>query len=205
MDILESAPMKNILGVMAVLFLCGCQRNFNELLIEARQAATEKNYTVVIDNTQLALPRWREKDGVEKKSEAYELLGKSFHALQKLDQAADAYKQAVKHSDNAYDSAYALGVIHLASFQYEQAKDAFQAALRMKNKDPLALLGLGDSLYNLKRFDEARNVYRRVIEVSPGVSDALTNLSLIEKRRSPVSSPTSSSKSSSLQLHRRKR
>jgi tetratricopeptide (TPR) repeat protein len=197
--------MKNMMWVAAALVLCGCQRNFDELLVEARQAAAEKNYTVVIDDTQLALPRWREQDGADKKSEAYELLGKSFHALQKLDQAADAYEQAVKLSDNAYDSAYALGVIHLASFQYEQAKDAFQAALRMKKNDPLALLGLGDCLYNLKRYEEARNAYRSVIEVSPGVSDALANLNLIEKRKTPVHLQTTIPKSSPLQIQRRKR
>src|SRR5262249_55919349 len=138
--------MKKFLIVGAALLLCGCERNFGDLLSEARKALAEKNYTVVIDDVNLAVPRWRDRDGVDKKSEAYELLGKSYHALKKMDQAADAYQQAVKLSNNAYDSAYALGVMHLAAFHYEQAKESFQAALRMRPDDPLALLGLGDSL-----------------------------------------------------------
>src|SRR5262245_50315682 len=111
--------MKKWVVLAAAVFLCGCERNFNDLLTEARKALAEKNYTVVIDDINLAIPRWRDRDGAEQKSEAYELLGKSYHALKKMDQASDAYEKAVKTSNNAYDSAYALGVMYLASQQYE--------------------------------------------------------------------------------------
>lgn len=174
--------MKRLGLLAAVLLLSGCERNFNDLLSDAQASFVQKNYTQVIDDVNLALPRWRQKDGADKKSAAYELLGKSYHALEKTDQAADAYKQAVKLSNNAYDSAYALGVMDLASSQVTQAKESFEMALRMKKDDPLALLGLGDSLYALKQYAEAKAIYKRVLEVSPGVTDALANLKLLDKK-----------------------
>jgi tetratricopeptide (TPR) repeat protein len=174
--------MKRLAFSLALFLLVGCERNFNALLSQARKELANKNDTAVIDDIHLALPRWRERDGADKKGEAYELLGKAYHNLRKLDQATDAYDEAIKISNNTYDAAYALGVMHLAALQYEQAKDAFQVALRMRRDDPSALLGLGDSLYNLKKFTEAKVVYRRIVDVSPAVNDALANLKLVDQK-----------------------
>jgi tetratricopeptide (TPR) repeat protein len=173
--------MKRTVLLMFALLATGCQRNFDELLVDSRSAYAEKNYTEVIDNMNLALPRWRNGNGADLKAEAYELLGKSYHALRKLDQASEAYREAIQLSNNVYDSAYALGIMSTASSQHEKAKEAYQAALRMKPNDPLALVGLGDSLYNLGRTNEAKAVYEKVLAVSPGVTNALANLRLIER------------------------
>lgn len=164
------------------IFLTACERNFDELMAKAHQAFEEKNHTVVIDSLTLALPRWKEKNGNEKKAEAYELLGKSYHALKKPDQAADAFKVAVKLSDKSYESAYLLGLIYTTSSQHKHAQEAFQNALRMRNEAPLALLGLGDSLFAQGKYEEARTLYRKVIAVSPGVPEALNNLDLTSKK-----------------------
>lgn len=178
------------------LMLCGCERSFNELLSKSRSAFADKNYTVVIDNLTLAIPRWKTNDGADQKGEAYELLGKSYHALRKLDQAADAFKMAVKLSNQRYDSAYTLGILYLAQSDPRDAQQAFQDALRMRTDDPLALVGLGDALYAQRKFAQAEEIYRRVLAVSPGVLDALNNLELVSKAKKNPRSVLPAKKSS---------
>ncbi len=171
-------------SLVAILLLTftACERNFDELMDEAREASQEQNHTVVIDSLTLALPRWKEEHGAPQKAEAYELLGKSYYALKKPDQAADSFRVAIKLSDNTYDSAYLLGLICTASFQHKSAQEAFQNALRMKKDAPLALLGLGDSLFAQGKYNDAKEIYKRVLAVSPGVPEALKNIDLVDNR-----------------------
>lgn len=174
--------MKRIWILAAALVLTGCEKRFDDLLGRAEAAFANKNYTEAIDNLNLAILRWKSKYGTDQKAQAFQLLGKSYHALKKLDQAAESYEEAVKLSDKTFEAAYTLGVMHTAAYRHEQALDMFQAALRMNKDEPMALLGLGDSLFALKRFEEARAAYRRLIQVSPGVTEALANLKLVDQK-----------------------
>jgi tetratricopeptide (TPR) repeat protein len=77
----------------------------------------------------------------------------------------------------------------------------------MKKDDPLALLGLGDSLFALAQYEEAEAVYKKILEVSPGVPEALKNLEIITQKKAAttVSLDTRPHPRSSTKSLRRKR
>jgi len=160
-----------------------CNQDFAVFMAKAEKAFAEKNYINTIDAINSGMPKWRESDGMVVKSRAFELLGRSYQSLRNTDKAVDAYQQAVKHSPAAFDSAYNLGNLYLLKSQPRLALGAFQQALRTKPNDPLSILGLANSLYALERYPEAAQAFQRVIDVSPGVREALDSLSAIRGRR----------------------
>ncbi len=162
--------------------LPGCRAGFPELYEKALENFSRGNYVDAADQLNLGLSRWTASEGEEAKAQAYQLLGKSYHKLHKRDKPAEAFEQAIRLSTNTFDSAYALGIISLASSKPQAAAKAFQDALRMKRDDPLALVGLGNALYALKEYKAAQEHYRRVLDTSPGVREALEALNLVEKK-----------------------
>jgi tetratricopeptide (TPR) repeat protein len=181
--------MKKFPILAAVIFsaaLIGCSKRFGPLYNDAQQMYEEEKWIETIDNINLALPFWRESDGQENKAQAYQLLGKAYHKLKKIDKASEAYSKAIELSTNTYESAYSLGLIYLTSNQPVPATKAFKDALGMKKDDPWALLGLGNAYFDSANYEEARVVYQRIIDSSPGVKEALDFLQLIkEKMRAP--------------------
>jgi tetratricopeptide (TPR) repeat protein len=165
------------------LALTACHQDFAPFLDKAEKAFVERNYINTIDALNSGLPHWRESDGVRAKSRAFELLGRSYQALRNTDKAIDAYQQAVKLSPAAFDAAYNLGNLYFLKNQPKLALAAYQQALRSKPEDPLTILGLANSLYALERYSEASQAFQRVVEVSPGVREALDSIQAIRNKR----------------------
>lgn len=176
--------MHQWLMMAALALMTGCGRDFPALLSEAEQSFGKKDYIGTIDTLNRALPRWKESDGAEKKARAYELQGKSYHQLRNTDKAIESYQEAVDLSKNVFESANALGILYLAKAQPMRAADAFDRALAMKPNDPQALLGLANSYYAQKKYEDARIYYQKVLDVSPGVRDALDSLQALRSIRS---------------------
>lgn len=176
--------MKRTFLLLAFLvpLLSSCRRDFKPFLEKAESAFAEKNYINTIDALTLGLPHWRDSDGEEAKARAFELLGHSYQALRNADKAIDAYQQSIKLS-KSYQPAYNLGTLYLMKSQPKLAMAAFQQALRVRSNDPLAVLGLANSLYALERYGEASQAFQRVLDVSPGVREALESLQAIRNRR----------------------
>jgi len=165
-----------VLGLLALS--PGCGKEFQPLLEKARKAHKEGNHIVAIDAIKDGLPLWDESDGKEQKGEAYQILGLSYHRLRKFDDAIEAYTKANKLSNNTYQSAYNLGLLHITSSQPKLAAKAYSKALRMKKDDPMALLGLGNVYFDLGEYDKAILNYQRIVNTAPGVKDAMENISL---------------------------
>jgi tetratricopeptide (TPR) repeat protein len=177
--------MNKIAIVLLVFFgagLTGCSKRFAPLYANAQAAYAEDNWIETIDNINLALPFWRESDGQEQKAQAYQLLGKAYHKLKKIDKASESYAKAVELSTNTYESAYELGMIYLISKQTSSSIKSFKEVLKMKKDDPWALVGLGNAYYDEGNYNEARAFYQRVIDSSPGVREAIDFLRLIEQK-----------------------
>lgn len=60
--------------------------------------------------------------------------------------------------------------------RYQAALAGYQAALQHWPDDDTALLGLGNSYYQLKRLDEAEKTYRQLVKLSPGQAIGWNNL-----------------------------
>ena len=175
--------------LLLCFFLAACSSSFNDLLATGKKAFNDKDYAGAIDKMNLAVARWKSSDGNDKKAEAFEVLGQSYHALQKNDKAVVAFKEAVQASDNSYASAYELGIMALASKEPQEALLDFRDALRMKKEDPLALIGLGNSYFEMRDYKNAQLIYDRVLDTSPGVRDALRFLQITNEKISKKAKP----------------
>lgn len=167
---------------LLTLTLTACRREFLPLLQEARRTFAEENFVETVDASNAALQRWKDSDGTEAQAEAYQLLGQSYQRLHKAEKAVEAYQNAVRLSSNTFVSAYQLGMIFLTRSEPALAAKAFQAALRMKADDPLALVGLGNSFYMTEDYSQARLSYQRVIDTSPGVKESLEYTRLVDEK-----------------------
>jgi tetratricopeptide (TPR) repeat protein len=166
---------------LAALALAGCHKQLTPYLATAKKNFADKNYVDAIDALNSGLTYWDESEGADKKAEAYELLGKSYRALRNSDKAVEAYQQAAKISPNRFDVYYDMASIYLTKGFADQAERSFRQALRNRPDDPLALLGLGNSLYTQRKLDEARATFQRILDTSPGVKDALESLAALER------------------------
>lgn len=168
--------------IFLLLVFSGCEKKFASFLTQAREDFSSHNYINTVDNLNVGLLHWKESDGNEAKAEAYQLIGQAYQQLRNTDKAIEAYKQAVQLSTQTFTSAYALGMLFLTRSQPSEGLQAFQKALQMKSNDPMALLGLANCLYSLRRYKEAQESYQKVVDTSPGVRDALESLSALKSR-----------------------
>lgn len=166
---------------LCFLLLVSCRKNFSDVVAKAEQEFAHKEYVDTIDTLNNGLALWDKSDGDGIKGHAFEILGKSYHQLRNTEKALEAFAVAVKSSTNTFDSALTMGNLYIAQNQPVQAEKSFRIALRMRPKQPLALLGLGNSLYLQRKNIEATQTFQAVIDNSPGVHDAIDSLAAIRK------------------------
>lgn len=171
--------------LISAVLAAGCaKKSFDALYSEAQTSYKEGHYVEAIDSVNSALSRWSKSNGDEKKGQAYQLLGQSYHALKKIDESIDAYNQAIKFSTNTYPAAYDLGVLLLTKSESKAATDAFEAALNMKPNDPMALVGLGNAYFGMAAYTQARAAYNKLLDTSPGVRESLEYLTVVNNKLS---------------------
>lgn len=193
--------------LLLIVALSGCGKKFPASVIRAEKEFSEKNYVDAIDTLNNGIPKWRESQGTDLKGKAYELLGKSYHQIHNTDKAIEAYQQAVALSNKSFDSAMALGNLHLVKNQPKMAHKSFSDALRMKPNDPLALLGMGNFYFLDKNIPEAISSFEKVLDTSPGVRDAMEQLAALKSLSHKKTARTVTYKKTPLriQTHHKKR
>jgi len=87
-------------------------------------------------------------------------------------------------SQEAQDNVGA-GYNALISGSYDTALGFYDRALKEEPTSILALLGRGAALHKLRRFDEARLSYERVLQIDPQNREALANVTAIASERAP--------------------
>jgi tetratricopeptide (TPR) repeat protein len=89
--------------------------------------------------------------------------------LHRYDEAIAAYNAArEKAGKPVYTIWLNLGSAYLQKGDYAQASDCFSQALSMRANDPSAHLGAAEAAYDRKRYPEAEEHYRKVIQFSRG-------------------------------------
>ena len=102
--------------------------------------------------------------------------GHDFHQNGSLNQAIQAYKDAIA-ADGRIAEAYSnLGAIYLRQKNYPKAVEAFNKALALKPDKPTTLNGLGNALYARGQAAEAKDKWAKAIEIDPRFASAYYNL-----------------------------
>jgi len=162
-------PAIAIIPVMAiaVYFVVGSPRMIQQ---EAEHAVTAQQVEAMV--ARLAAKLRENPDDAE----GWKLLGRSYTAMQRFPEAANAYAQAATRSPRdaqlLADFADALAMARGQSLQGEPEK-LVQRALEIDPKNLKALALLGTAAFERKDFQRAAEVWKRMLDVvPPGSEDA---------------------------------
>lgn len=113
------------------------------------------------------------------------LLGEAGVGLLESDRAAALQKleAAIVYNPDLYDAAMALGKAYTADKKHRRAIDYYQAAARIKPRNPDIFFNLGYHYAVLNDYGKAREMYKEVIRLSPPfIDEAWFNLALINEK-----------------------
>ena len=107
-------------------------------------------------------------------------LGRAFDAFEagRFDRAASGFAAVLEREPGVVDAREYLGHSLLRLHRPDEAREAFERAVRDSGGSPTALLGLAGSLTRLGRLDEAREVAERAAERLPGAWELLAQLAI---------------------------
>jgi tetratricopeptide (TPR) repeat protein len=103
-----------------------------------------------------------------------------------LEQAAEAYRQAVDASPEWVEAHINLGTALYQLNRMEEALSEFMIAVQFEPKNALAEFNLGCVLEQLGEAEEAIKHLHRAIEISPSLADAHLNLALAYEKRGQI-------------------
>jgi protein O-GlcNAc transferase len=110
--------------------------------------------------------------------------GHALQALERWNEAADAYRQSLRLQPNFADAQMALGIVLQRSGQLTQAAAAYRQALTLKPEDSRVWGNLGTVLRELGDIDESIRSLKSAVVLDPGIVSYAVNLgaSLCRKR-----------------------
>lgn len=106
-----------------------------------------------------------------KNAEAYNALGYFFaEAGVKLEEALDLVNRALELNPDAGHIVDSLGWVHYMQGRYEEAARELERAVKLLENSPDAVIyeHLGDAYSKLGRVEDAREAYRKALELDPG-------------------------------------
>ena len=111
---------------------------------------------------------------------ALERLGLIYLTQEKHEKAADVFSKAVVVNPRSYNGWYGLSAAHYALKQSEAAVEAAKKAVTLNSNSADALLVLGLSLRQAKRYEEAEKPLKQADKITKGLSpDVHWNLALL--------------------------
>jgi tetratricopeptide (TPR) repeat protein len=111
---------------------------------------------------------------------ALEKLGLIYATQQKYEKALDIFGKAVAVNSRSYNGWYGLSYAHYALRQWDAAVEAAQKAVSLSSNSQDALLFLGLSLRQIKKYEEAEKWFKQADKITKGLSpDVHWNLALL--------------------------
>ena len=96
--------------------------------------------------------------------------------LNRLDEAANHYQQAIKHQANFFEAHGNLGTILQRQGKLDAAISSYQAGLKINPSDARGHFNLGTVLRDKGDLPAAVNAYKKAIQLFPNYTDAHNNL-----------------------------
>jgi Flp pilus assembly protein TadD len=158
-------------GLLKTFRKAGEERIYSDPAYQAASAAEEaKNYTEVLKNAQVLAGRY------PTSSLAYYIMGVAYGKLGFVDDAVNAFRQAIKLKPDHIDAWNNLGWAYTLQGKFGDAVAAFQEAVKLSPTDPQAWSNLGRALSGQGHDEEAVVAYQKAIELRPGYAEAYYNL-----------------------------
>ncbi len=118
-------------------------------------------------------------------------LAQAFEALQRWDEAADAYRRVLRMDPASRDAHVALGTARPRGGRPDQAAAAYRGALALRADDPIALGSLGTVLREMGDVEGAIDLLRRAVALEPQAPAHAVNLGVALNQRRDFSAAES--------------
>ena len=102
----------------------------------------------------------------------YNLLGVFLNEQNKIEEAINSYKNAIKLKPDYSDAYYNLATIYKKTFRFKEAIQNYEESLKRKPEDTHAYFNIGLMFESLGKFDEAINYLKKALKINdhlPGV------------------------------------
>ena len=107
------------------------------------------------------------------------LKGNKLYADNKFEEAAAAYKEAIKNNETQWGYFFNLGLAYKKMKKMEEAKASFQKALELNPNSYSCNKELGEALGVEEKYEEAKKYFQKATELSPDDADAFYNLGVV--------------------------
>lgn len=109
-------------------------------------------------------------------ADLYYYLGIYWQIVKQLDKAKLAFFDAIALDNDFYAPIFSLGSINLALEELDEAVYWFEKLYEKNKKDALVLNNLGAAYAGKKRLAEAKQLWKRALEIEPNLEPAKRNL-----------------------------
>jgi len=114
-----------------------------------------------------------------------ETLFKIGYALMKQDrddEAIEQYKEALELDSNNTYIHQAMASLYRKMHEYASARNHLNASLEIDDKNPITYFNYGNLLVDMQHFDEAKEMYKKAIELDSDFKEAQEELAKLEQK-----------------------
>jgi len=114
-----------------------------------------------------------------------ETLFKIGYALMKQDrddEAIEQYKEALELDPNNTYIHQAMASLYRKMHEYASARNHLNASLEIDDKNPITYFNYGNLLVDMQHFDEAKEMYKKAIELDSDFKEAQEELAKLEQK-----------------------
>jgi len=114
-----------------------------------------------------------------------ETLFKIGYALMKQDrddEAIERYKEALELDPNNTYIHQAMASLYRKMHEYASARNHLNASLQIDDKNPITYYNYGNLLVDMQHFDEAKEMYKKALELDADFKEAQEELAKLEQK-----------------------
>jgi Tfp pilus assembly protein PilF len=133
------------------------RKMFDDAIIEYRKSFTVDRYNPLTAN----------------------LLGLAYHQAQKVKEAEQFYREALKLNPYYVEALNNLGTIEFVKKRYDRALDQYNKAIKIRPQSSTILHNVGACLFAMERYDEGLRIYQLALSIDPKLFEHVSGFGTI--------------------------